>query len=212
MTRSISDKGSSHDKTASADELIRSVMIEQKRVNSRQILPELEPVSEPEAPAPRKVWKKKKQGHPGTTADKSGSKPALMERIKAYRPARKHIALVALAGVMIWRPWLIPGILFVSFWVGLIVFLTLGPDRAMEKFASFWNRLERRRPQTADRLRNGADRFALKFDALLDRLPDHWAEKLALPDLSRRTEADADLDDTTDPFDRLKPLPDVYRG
>lgn len=199
-----------NDEDTSADELIRSVMIEQKRVKSREVLPELEPVEETREPAPRMARKAARTAPKG--AYQPDARTGIVDRIKAYRPSRKHIFLVVLAGVVIWRPWLVPGILFVTFWIGLIVYLTLGPDRTMEKLSAVWTWLQRTRPETAEKLRDSADRFALKFDALLERLPDRWAERLALPDFSQPSDAQVKMDEATDPFDRLKPLPEVYRG
>jgi len=195
---------------SSTDALIHSVMVAQKRTKSRDVLPELEPAdnSAPKA-------KSKKRAGKNHTAKRStqpaGAPLNLKARVLGYRPTRNHIVLAVLALVVVMRPWLIPGVLFVGFWVGLIAWLTVGPDRMTEWAASAWDKLCTRKPELAEKLRRKADRFALRFDAFLDKLPDSWAEKLALPDLSRVVETDEDLDERPDPFDRLK-LPEVYRG
>jgi len=206
MTHQANDPSNSAD---SADDLIRSVMADQRRDVNRNALPALEPVAEPTGRAARKVAAK---------AEKKNAKPqrkatgALIARIKGYRPTRRHIFWAVVAVIVIWRPWLIPGLLFVAFWVGLIAYLTLGPDRIAEWCAASWEKLSRRKPALAERLRQRADTFALKFDALLERLPDKWAEKLALPDLSQAGTSQNDLDERPDPFDKLKDTPEVYRG
>ncbi|MFK7938534.1 MAG: hypothetical protein AB8B82_04085 [Roseovarius sp.] len=190
---------------SSTDTLIQSVMQDQKRVSSREVLPELEPAdpmyddvaqSGVSAPPTRKTAKAKR---------------AVKARIAGYRPTLKHIAIAGFVLVMVLRPWLIPGILFVTFWVGLIAWLTVGPDRMMEIISNGWDRLSARNPAMAERMRQRGDAFALRFDAMLDRLPDSWAEKLALPDMSKPVHADKDLDNAPDPFEKLK-LPEVYRG
>lgn len=195
----------------STDRMIRSLMVEQKRVHSRRSLPDLEPVDPEMEPTDIETPKDKPKKKKIKRSRESGGIDGLKARILAYRPTKKHIFLAALALVMVLRPWLIPGLLFVTFWVALIAWLTLGPDRVTEMLQNGWERLSRRRPQLAERLRGRADVFALKFDALLDKLPEKWAEKLALPDLSSPVAQDADLDAQPDPFERLK-LPEVYRG
>lgn len=196
-----------------ADDLIRSIMVDEKREYKRQSLPELEPVDvaplpetepQPKSKAP-KSRKSKSRGPAGFSVEH------LKQRVLSYRPTRKHISLALLAFVVFMRPWLIPGLLFVAFWVALVAYLTLGHDRMAEILSSGWQKLATRKPETAKALRHRADMFALRFDALLSKLPDSWAEKLALPDLSQSSEDDEKLDELPDPFDRLK-LPEVYRG
>ncbi|WP_371225955.1 hypothetical protein [Roseovarius sp. 2305UL8-3] len=203
------DRDAASTEAKSADELIRAVMSDQKRVVSRNALPDLEPVPEEidprEAKRARKILAAAQKGkHPGL-------RDRISSRITGYRPRVKHILLAALALVMFFRPWLIPGLLFVAFWVVLVAYLTMGHDRMVEIISNGWDRFVKRYPKRAERLRQRADRFALKFDAMLDRLPDSWAEKLALPDLSQPSKPDESLDERPDPFDRLR-QPEVYRG
>ena len=187
------------------ESLIKSVISDQKRVNSRDALPDLAPV---EREANTTAQPAKNRFKSRKTNPKARS---LKGRMLAYRPTRNHILIGAFVIVMILRPWLIPGILFVTFWVGLIAWLTLGPDRMLEWAGNAWDRLSTRNPDLAERLRQRGDAFALRFDAMLDKLPDSWAEKLALPDMSRPLEAEKDLSKAPDPFEKLK-LPEVYRG
>jgi len=51
--------------------------------------------------------------------------------------------------------------------------------------AGHWRRFARRHPKTAERMRRGIDRAALRLDTVLDYLPDSLAESLALPDMSQ---------------------------
>ena len=128
---------------------------------------------------------------------------ALLARLRAYRPRRKHILLAALALVMVLRPWLVPTILFVAFWAALIGYLTLGPDRVAEMVTGGWDRLRRRRPELAERLRQRADRTANRLDAVLDRLPGKWKEGLYLPDFSEEGTRHDTMDTLPDPFERI---------
>lgn len=199
------------------DGLIHSVMIEQKAEANRESFPELAPV-EAEADAPAKGYFRAR----GTTKAARGAARAahfssgstlgrLKARLLAYRPKRTHVLWALVLLVAVWRPWLIPGALFVSFWVALIIYLTVGSDRFLEWMNSAWYRLVQANPERADKLRAWADAFALRFDAFLDRLPESWAEKLALPDFSERRAEQEALNDRPDPFERLK-TPEVYRG
>lgn len=129
----------------------------------------------------------------------AGRRFAIPDWLRSYRPTRKHITLAVLAGIMLYRPLLIPLVLLLVFWVVLIAYLSLGPDRWAEILSNGWLRLKARRPALAERLRLKADRAAEKWDKILDRLPEAWAERLALPDFSDQP----DPEDRPDPFDRL---------
>jgi len=184
---------------AGTDDLIRSLVVEQKRDRKRAALPELAPPAEPQPERHRRTRAKKQPQRTGPAA-----------RLRKLRP--RHAVWVALAVIMVVRPLLLPLLVLVSILVAVIVFLTLGPDRIAELLSEGWQRLARRRPALAERLRQRADRFALRFDAMLAYLPERWAEAMALPDLSRATLSRDATEERPDPFDRLRPSPDVYRG
>ena len=136
---------------------------------------------------------------------KMGWRPAQLEQglpvwLRTYRPTKKHIAWAVVAALVLYRPLMVPLVALLLVWLVLIAYLTLGPDRWGEIVGGAWQRLHARKPELAERVRHRADRFAEKFDRLLDRLPDSWAERLALPDFSGAQEGD---DDRPDPFDRL---------
>ena len=188
----------------SSEELIHVIMTQAKRETNRNSFPELAP-AEPQAETPRKP----------AAAPARGAKRSLRARILGYRPSRRPLVLTAVALVaalvVMLRPWLIPAILFVTFWVGLIAYLTLGHDRVVEMLTTAWDRFAARWPGRADALRHRADAFALKFDAFLEKLPKSWAKKLVLRDLSEPADTGPSLDDLPDPFEKLK-MPEVYRG
>lgn len=189
------------------DDLIRSLVAEQKRDRKREALPELAPPA-PDAPQKRKRAAQRDAKPNRQPRQSQGRRASLLK----YRPKPRHIMWAALALVVVLYPLLIPLVFFTVLLVTAIVYLTLGPDRIAELAYGGWDRLARRRPQLAERLRQRADRFALRFDALLNRLPDRWAEALALPDLSRAAHPNGTRDDRPDPFDKLRPTADVYRG
>ncbi|WP_378212627.1 hypothetical protein U5922_011900 [Aquicoccus sp. G2-2] len=117
----------------------------------------------------------------------------------------RHVAIAMLVVVMFWKPWLIPGVIFTLFWVGLIAWLTMGPDRASEMVAQLWERFSRRFPARAATWLTRIQSVADKIDGWLARLPERWTDGIYLPDLGR-SEAAAEgeaLPERPDPFERL---------
>jgi len=169
----------------SARDMIRKVMQEGDRPSSHKRLPKLEPPES--APAPRQA------GRPAPMPDAA--------RRRRFKPRRRHIWLLAIALVMVWKPLLLPLIVLVTFWIGLICYLTLGHERVAAACAQIWSRFAARWPARAARALKRGDAFALWWDGVLDRLPEKWAARLALPDLSG--DAPGLPDDAPDPFDKL---------
>lgn len=120
--------------------------------------------------------------------------------LRSYRPTRKHVAWAVVAGLVLYRPLIVPLVALLLVWLALIAYLTLGPDRWGEILGGAWQRLHARKPELAERIRQRADLFAERFDRVLDRLPEAWADRLALPDFSASATTDTDK---PDPFDRL---------
>lgn len=105
--------------------------------------------------------------------------------------------------IMLWKPWLIPGVILVTFWGAVALLAVLGGERLSEMFVRFYLWLNQRNPARAERVRDRADRLAMRLDALLDRLPEGWTEGLYMPDFSRASLTGEALDDRPDPFDRI---------
>ncbi|UYV36397.1 hypothetical protein N4R57_15450 [Rhodobacteraceae bacterium D3-12] len=126
-----------------------------------------------------------------------------LKAVREFRPTRKQIALFAFLVVMVWRPWLIPAVVFVLFWVGLIAYLTVGPDRIAEISAARWDWFQQRYPDRAANLRGKVQRGADRVDGWLARLPESWTDGIYLPDFGRSAAEGGTLDDQPDPFDRL---------
>lgn len=131
-----------------------------------------------------------------------GRRAGLLAGLRRYRPKRGHAILAALALVMVLRPLLLPLVILLTFWVGVIAYLTVGPDRWSEIIAGGFRRYSERNPERAERLRRKADAVAVRIDGLLDWLPERWADRLALPDFSQPL-GQAQADARPDPFDRL---------
>ncbi|MEO3416490.1 hypothetical protein AAFO92_17705 [Roseovarius sp. CAU 1744] len=192
-----------------ADILIREVMIEQKRQNNHQALPEIVADGPETTPAPikhpRRLFRRKRTGAPDDTLPKTAGQlsraiGAGILLVRGYRPSRKHLIFAVLAAIMYFRPWLLPGTLFITFLCVLIGYLTLGPDRVAELVVGAWQRLHARRPDLAETIRQRAEAMAVRIDAALDRMPGKWADGVHVPDFSKPDPAEADR---PDPFERL---------
>ncbi|MDQ2091231.1 hypothetical protein [Marimonas arenosa] len=128
----------------------------------------------------------------------------LKARIASYEPKRKHSAVLLLLAVMIWKPWLIPGLLFLGLWIVLIAYFTLGPDRVTELVLVFWEWFSKRRPETAQRVLERVQRGADRVDGWLTALPESWTDGVYLPDFGRSAAVSQTEAMDADPFDRLQ--------
>ncbi len=122
-----------------------------------------------------------------TSAPKAGRKA----RITGYRPSRRHILIGGLALLVLFKPWLVFGLTFIFLCLLTGVFLVLGYD-------GFWMRVMKmsrwyanRDPGRAAHLHARLDRFAMKWDAVLDRFPEGTVDGLYLPDFGELATADS---------------------
>lgn len=199
-----------------ADELIHKMMVDQKRSDSRRALPNL--ATEKAKPVagkvkhPRRLFKLRcskeaapVSGTPKIPAAKkqrpsmnvAGQIRAVAGRIRA-KP--QLVAWLLVAAVFLWRPWLIPILLLVTFFTVLVAYFSLGPDRVAELVVTNWKRLRARRPELAETIRLRAVATAKRIDAVLDRLPEKWTDGLHVPDFAP---PENELDNLPDPFERL---------
>jgi len=116
---------------------------------------------------------------------------------------RRLLIAAPFALVMVWKPWLIPGLLILCFGIVIALFAVLGSERLSDAFIRFYLWLNLRNPERAERVRDRADRLAMRLDALLDRLPERWTDGLYMPDFSRASLTGETLDARPDPFDRI---------
>lgn len=103
--------------------------------------------------------------------------------VRDFRPTTRHLALVSMALLVVLRPhwFVISGVLIVGLVVG--TFTLLGSDRIWHGVLAWLNRVERRNPERALRMRARLDRFACRWDAILDVFPDGMVDGLYMPDL-----------------------------
>ena len=193
-----------------ADRAIHQVLLNQRREESRNTLPPIAPPAASEsdntarvgADGPSHLPKAGEDGifHPDALPK---AKSRWLKRAKGLRLTGRRIILLALVGLVIWWPVLVLTVLVTAIMALVIAYLTLGPDRFAEIARQRWARFARRCPGRAARLRKRADALALRWDKILDWMPDRWADRLALPDFGHPPEAQINLDDAPDPFDRL---------
>jgi len=206
------------------DAVIRQTLdmqISQVQPRGRDALPDIESQSRLDALRKRKRASKQKKPAivPETVpeivpdegndfADQADRTPADMSaelpqsdgvKMKERRAWIKPAVISALCVIFLFRPiWVIAPV-FILFWGGLILFALVGAERLSRLYCWY----AERRPERAEKLRRRADALAMKFDAILDRLPGRWAEVLSLPDFSRSA-LDPDSDDERpDPFSKI---------
>lgn len=214
-----------------AERMVRKMMAEQAHTSAADRLPELAPPEpqgmRPAVQTGQKVWSSRRQQWQDAVLDSPD--PDHLDRIRP-RPAdppepdataqkgrraghrrvgwpggirigRGPVVLGVLVLLVIWKPGLVLAVVMAPVILMVIAYLTVGHDRIAEISADRWRRFEARWPKRAERLRKRADALALTWDTVLDRLPESWAERLALPDVSRS--GGLSLDDAPDPFERL---------
>ena len=133
------------------------------------------------APAPSKKVQKAAKAPRGPGLLSKLTAPA-MARIKDYRPTPKHIILAALALLVLFRPWLVVGIVMLSLLVFVGVFLILGYDGFWQRGMAIARWYAGRNPDRAAQMHARLDNFAMKWDAVLDKFPDGTVDGLYLPD------------------------------
>ncbi|MBB3993114.1 hypothetical protein GGR95_000742 [Sulfitobacter undariae] len=145
----------------------------------------------PKAAKPKAIPKPKAQkAIPAAPRDSANIGDGLISRLKGYRPKPAHIALACLVLFTVFRPWLMAAILFLMVFTVVGVFLVLGYDGFWQAALKIGRWYANRRPERAVELHARLDRFALKWDAFLDRFPDGTVDSLYLPDFGEIATAD----------------------
>ncbi|WP_370400151.1 hypothetical protein [Sulfitobacter sp. JB4-11] len=143
---------------------------------ARRILP---PIAAPEKEAGAAPRPAKKPRGPGLV---SKATAPLMARIKGYRPTPKHMTLAALALLVLFRPGLVIGIVLLTLFIFVGVFLVLGYDGFWQRGMALARWYAERNPTRSAALHARLDTFAMKWDAVLDRFPEGTVDGLYLPD------------------------------
>jgi hypothetical protein len=66
----------------------------------------------------------------------------------------------------------------------------MGAERFWGSVLAGLMRLSKRQPKLARQLQERLDRFAFRWDAVLDRFPEHWVAEFYMPDIRVLAEAD----------------------
>lgn len=115
---------------------------------------------------------------------------AVLTRVQAFRPSRRQIFWTIFALIVLLRPaWIVLTLVLAAF-VTLGVFVGFGPDRVWSGAVSLLKWYTLRAPVRGARLTARIDRFACRWDNLLDRFPEGWVDGLYLPDLQSLRDAD----------------------
>ena len=122
----------------------------------------------------------------------------LKSALHGYRPTPRHIVLAALCLMVLFRPWLVLGIIFLSLFGITVVFLILGYDGFWHRAMGLARWYARRRPSRASELHRKLDAFAMRWDAILDRFPEGSVDGLYLPDFGELASADLRHDEALD--------------
>ncbi|QUJ75721.1 hypothetical protein KDD17_12250 [Sulfitobacter albidus] len=135
------------------------------------------------------------QAGPPPAATKSVQSDAAQSRLLSYRPTPRHIALAALVLLVVMRPWLVVGIVFLTLFVMTGVFLIMGFDGFWQGISKLLRWYGRHRPARAAVLHARLDAFAVRWDGFLDRFPEGTVDGLYLPDLGELAAAEARHDE-----------------
>lgn len=148
-----------------------------------------EEISPPEPqPSARPKWTAKMKAKASAAcADVLGRAKA---RVSGYRPKPKHIVILCAALLVIFRPWLVVGLILLFAFILTAIFLILGYDGFWRRAMGLGRWYARRHPSRSVELHRKLDDFAMKFDAFLDRFPEGTVDGLYLPDLGDLAEAD----------------------
>lgn len=122
----------------------------------------------------------------------------MKSRATGYRPTRKHLIIGAAAVLLLLRPWLVVGLVFLLVMTIVCVFLIVGYDGFWQRVVGLGRWYAARNPEKADRLNQKLDRFAMKWDSFLDRFPEGTVDGLYLPDLADLAKAEVRHDEALD--------------
>lgn len=139
------------------------------------------------------------------------AQPAI-EDLTGARTGLPHVAPWlrhgALGLVLVAVVWMWPLILLVAVVAALalppIFAIALSNESVVSALAYIYRWRHARRPERAEQMRVRVDRFAMRVDAILDRLPEGWTTGLYMPDFSQEALLPLEQPQAPDPFDRLR--------
>ncbi|MEM8732540.1 MAG: hypothetical protein AAGF79_21735, partial [Pseudomonadota bacterium] len=115
--------------------------------------------------------------------------------------APRLLAIAVLVLFVLMMPGFSLFLLVLSLLVGLVLYLSFGPDRIEEMAKAWFQRLRARDPAAAEKLWRRATTVSNRITALTERLPDRWTSGIQIPAFGNTAQRPEKFD--TDPFDRL---------
>lgn len=122
----------------------------------------------------------------------------LLGRISRIRPSPRHIILAVLVLFAVMRPWLVLGLVVFVTIVLIGVFLIAGYDGFWQGVVKANRWYAKRRPSRAAALHERLDRFAVRWDSILDRFPEGTVDGFYLPDFAELASADLRHDEAVE--------------
>ena len=165
----------------------------------RDLLAQEPKTQEPSAPdrarAEGEIPAQSAKSHPApqanATRSSGGSGTSLRGRVLGFRPKPRQILLFAAIALVVFRPVLVIGLLLLTLMVLVGVILIVGYDTFWIRAAAIARWYARRNPEKAADLHLRLDRFAMKWDAFLDRFPEGSVDGFYLPDLGDSSDVNA---------------------
>jgi hypothetical protein len=111
-------------------------------------------------------------------------------RLRALRPSRRQSVWAAVGLIVLLRPAWVVLTLVLGVFVMLGMVVAFGADRVWSGSVGLLKWYTGRAPERGVRLAARIDRFACRWDSLLDRFPDGWVDGLYLPDLQSLLDAE----------------------
>lgn len=104
-----------------------------------------------------------------------------VSRLQFSKLRRRHFVWAVLALGLVFRPWWILAPVLIMGVSVIGAFTIWGKDGVWDRVLNGLDRYTRWRPERGVRLTRRLDLWAEKWDGVLDRLPERWAEALAMP-------------------------------
>ena len=175
--------------------------------SARHALPPLEPEHIPETGYETNVPQSARKAPRATQLrlPDMGAFEPFKARLLSYRPSKAHLIIGAAALLILFRPGLVIGLLFLSLFIMVGIFLVVGYDGFWRGIFAGLRWYADKRPHRAEAMHERLDNFAVKWDSFLDRFPEGSVDGLYLPDLAALEVAEQKHDEALDRrFDGLR--------
>lgn len=128
----------------------------------------------------------------------------LFERVTSFfkRPnAPRILSVLLLLAFLALKPGFVLFLLLITVLIGLVLYFSVGPERAQDWAYNRYRRLSERDPDGARRIRQRAAVASKKLSEIIEKLPERWTMGLYLPDFEEPDKLPEKF--RTDPFERL---------